>query len=582
MLLNRERGALVKRILAVLLLFLVAPSLLQAQETGARIEKRFEKLPEPKSTLQPFAFPVSNAVTPAVARTIRLTLHALKFSGNTAFSSEELNKHCAPLLGKEITLYDLYLVRDAITAQYGAAGFGLSRAVVPEQRIQADGVFLMEIIEGYVDDVVVKGGSEAQKSYLEYAARQIKAERPVRAATVDRYLLLANDRFAVKVKSMMQPSETNHGASTLIMTVEDSKLLDAGVSVDNRGTKSVGPTQINSNIGVNGLGGRASQTSVAYSTVEQLKELQYASITHTEIVTNEGTALSVSYTTSDSRPGTTTLQTTETKSNSNSWSAKIAHPLIRTHQQNLTASIKYDQKDTTSKTLGETTSSDKIRSVRAGLNYDYTDAYQGINQVIVEYSHGIEGLGSSTHSNDVKSRSDARYDYSKATVNVSRTQEIPPVVALDPDHVFLGFLVFGKYSVVFSAGGQMAETGLLSSEEFGIGGQQYGRAYDSSEILGDTGYAGSVEFRFVPDTENAFFKTTSFYAFYDAGQTYNFHPLSESDSRSKSLSSAGVGVRFGVTQYMNGSLEYALPLSRVVANEGNGNGRFFGSLSARF
>ncbi len=568
---TRSPGCFVKRSLLALAAVLFSAAFAFAQEDGSRLEKRYEKPPEPKSSLQPLQFPIDEKAPPAVAGTIRFVLRELKISGNTALSTDELAPSFQALLGKEVSLLDIYKARDTITAQYGAAGFALCKAVIPEQRIQSGGAVVMEIIEGYVDEVVIEGGSTAQRDYLEYAARQIKAERPLRAKTLERYLLLTNDRFAVKTTSVMKPSEKNHGATTLILQVEDAKLLEGNVSIDNRGTKTVGPTQINNSLGLNGLFGRASQTALAYNTVDQAEELQYFSLSHTEILTNEGTALNLSYSSSESRPGTKVMHDVENKSYTETWTIKLSHPFIRTRQQNLSLSAKYDQKDTNTHQLTSNTVLDKIRSVRLGANYDYSDGYQGINQALLEYSHGILGLGSSSNRNDIKSRADGKYDYSKATLNLSRTQELG---ILSP--------ALAKFSLFVSAGGQLSETGLLSSEEFGVGGQQYGRAYDSSEIIGDNGWAYIAEMRYTADTSGTWLKYLQLYGYFDQGQIYNYKPTSSTDTHTKGLSSAGAGLRYGITDHLSGSLEYALPLSRIVNSEHNGNGRLFASISARF
>ncbi len=217
------------------------------------------------------------------------------------------------------------------------------------------------------------------------------------------------------------------------------------------------------------------------------------------------------------------------------------------------------------------TSQDKIRSVRLGLNYDKADSSEGINQALFEYSFGIRGLGASDYSNPLKSRADGKPDYQKLTVNLSRKQE-------------LGYFSpsLSKFSVNAALMGQHSNAGLLSSEECGIGGQQFGRAYDSSEITGDSCLAASLELRFTPDTGGTPIKYAQFYGFYDGGTTTNETPLSATDPKTKSLTSAGFGVRFGLGQYLSGSIEAAKPLTRIVANKGNENARIFASLSVRF
>lgn len=548
-----------------------SPLIAFAQEDASRIEKRFEKPPEPKSTLQPLIFPIGAELPPEKAVELHFTLKELTIKGNTVFSAEELAPLYTELVGKEVSLLDIYKLRDAITAKYGDAGFGLSKAVVPEQRIQVDGLVRVDVIEGFVDEVIVEGGTEEQQAFLAHAIEQIKTERPLSVRTLERYLMLANDRFAIKVTATMKQSEKTPAASTLILKVEPAPKLGGGASLDNRGTRAVGPIQVNANVAVNALGGRASQTAVNYATVTQMSELQYVAFSHTEVLNNEGTSLNLGWANSISKPGTPDLLLLENKSTSKTWSVKLEHPFIRTRKENLSALVKYENKVSDSESLGTLTSQDKIRSVRLGLNYDKADTYEGINQYLVEYSFGLHGLGSTDDDDPLKSRADGRPDYQKITVNLSRTQELAVLAPM-----------LSKFSVNMAMVGQYSDTGLLSSEEFGVGGQQFGRAYDSSEILGDSGLAGSLELRFTPNTENTLLRYTQLYAFYDGGQTTNHAPLSPTDSKTKSLTSAGLGIRFGLGNYLNGSVEVAQPLTRIVANEDDKNPRLFANISARF
>ncbi len=562
---NKNKGV------SLVCLGLVVPLIALAQEDAGRLEKRFEQLPEPKSMAQPLVFPIGETLPPTQAADLRFRLKALTVKGNTVFSAEELQPLYAPLLGQEISLLDIYAVRDAITAQYGNAGFGLSKAVVPEQRIQAEGLVQIEIIEGFIDEVIIEGASEAQQDYLAYAAQKIKAERPLRAQTLERYLLLANDRFAIKVTSTMKQSDKTPGASTLILQVEPAPRINGGASIDNRGTDSVGKIQFNGDVSLNGLGGRASRTTLGYATVEQRRELQYWSLSHTEILSREGTSLTIGHTNSRSEPGTAILRQLEQQSDSKGWSVKVEHPFIRTRQENLSASIKYEQKDTESESLGSTTSLDKIRSIRLGLSYDKADAHDGINQAVLEYSKGIRGLGSSHQHSPLKSRVDGVPDYQKLALNLSRRQE-------------LGYFspLLSQFSLNAAVMGQYSDRGLLSSEECGIGGQQFGRAYDSSELLGDSCLAASLELRYAINTQGSPLQYAQAYVFYDGGSVTNHKPLNTADDRSKSLSSSGIGLRYGIGPYLSGTIEYAKPLTRDVANEGNRDARIFASLSVRF
>lgn len=550
---------------------LTLPLLSLAQDDAGRVEKRFERPPEPRALPQPLMYPIQEQLPPEQAEAIQFNLREISFKGNTAFSDAELRELAHEILGKETTLLKIYQLRDAITKKYGDAGFGLSKAIVPEQRIQAEGLVQLQIIEGFVDEVIIEGASALQRDFLSYLAAQITAERPLRASTLERYLLLANDRFAIKVSSTLRQSQKTPGASTLILKVEEAPKLDGGVSIDNRGTQAVGKNQLNSDISANGLFGRASKTTLGYASVEQSSELQYWSLNHTEVLGNEGSTLAFGYTNSLSKPGTPALRLLDQQSKSEGWSVKLAYPFIRTRQENLTAHLKYDQKDIESQSLAATTSLDRIRSLRLGFNYDNADAYDGINQALVEYSHGIQGLGATDNNSALKSRADGRPDYQKFTINLSRKQEL---AYFSP--------MLNKFAINAALMGQYSDRGLLSSEECGLGGQQFGRAYDPSEIMGDSCLAASLELRYTLSTLNSPFQYAQLYTFYDAGQTSNHTPLNATDKKTKSLSSNGIGIRYGIGKYLTGSLEFTKPITREVANEGNRDARLFASISVRF
>lgn len=561
-----------KKWLLALSVGVMIPFTVLAQEDAGRLEKRFEKPLEPKSVSQPLMFPIQEQLPPEQAGQIRFTLKQLAFTGNTAFSADQLGVLATSILDKDVSLLDIYHLRDAITKKYGEAGYGLSKAIIPEQRIQTEGIVQVQIIEGFVDEVIIEGASTAQRDYLAHAAEKIKAERPLNVKTLERYLLLANDRFAIKVTSTLKPSKKKTAASTLILKVETAPKLDGGLTIDNRGTDSVGKGQLYGNVSVNGLRGRASKTTLGYATVERPSELQYWSVSHAEILSQEGTSLTLGYTNTYSEPGKVTLRTLDQKSYSNGWSAKIAHPFLRTRQANLSAHVKYDQKDTEGAALSTTTSLDRIRSLRFGVSYDNADTFGGVNQALVEYSKGIAGLGATEDDSMLKSRAEGHADYQKITVNLSRKQELGTFIPM-----------LNQFSLYAAVMGQYSDRSLLSPEEFGIGGQEFGRAYDSSEILGDSGMAGSVELRYALNIqESSFISHVQFYTFYDAGTIRNHNAVQTDGDLTESLSSAGVGVRYGLWKNVTGGIEYAKPLSRDVANEGNKDGRIFASISTRF
>lgn len=119
-----------------------------------------------------------------------------------------------------------------------------------------------------------------------------------------------------------------------------------------------------------------------------------------------------------------------------------------------------------------------------------------------------------------------------------------------------------------SAEGQLASGALFSSEEFGYGGQVFGRAYDASEIMGDHGLAGALELRYEGLEMLAPARLVP-YAFYDVGVVWNVDPGEEQRA---SGSSVGLGVRLDLPWGFSGTLGVAQSLTREASAPLYGDG----------
>ena len=106
-----------------------------------------------------------------------------------------------------------------ITAKYGAAGYVLSRAIVPPQNFGRDGaVIRIQAVEGYVDQVIwrVEKLTRYRDFFTDYS-RSMTADRPANVRTLERYLLSPNDLPGLKFSTTLKPSPTHPNASILIV-----------------------------------------------------------------------------------------------------------------------------------------------------------------------------------------------------------------------------------------------------------------------------------------------------------------------------------------------------------------------------
>ena len=151
----------------------------------------------------------------------------------------------------------------------------------------------------------------------------------------------------------------------------------------------------------------------------------------------------------------------------------------------------------------------------------------------------------------------------------------------------------GDLSIFAAATGQFAGSQLLSSEEFGFGGEYFGRAFDFSEIAGDHGATGKVELRYaraadsVPFLRGMPLKDFQFFTYYDYGVAWRIDPVANGvvdGKHAQTGSSAGGGLRFSVNDNISGSIEIDKPLTRDVSARGTDGEepRLFFQLSANF
>jgi hemolysin activation/secretion protein len=293
----------------------------------------------------------------------------------------------------------------------------------------------------------------------------------------------------------------------------------------------------------------------------QPRELLYGEFSYQQPVGSEGTTLTATASASLVDPGAS-LAALDTEGQSTRFSLRATHPILRARGGNLSVSGSIDILDVGEDRLGVTNFDDHLRVFRVGLDYLRDDSWDGTTTVAVEVSQGIDILGASNAGDTALSRPDGDGVFTKVTAKLTRTQQIGQ-----------------EFSIWAAIKGQISADPLLSAEEFSLGGSEFGRAYDFSEITGEDGIAGSVELRYGKSLNQEILKAFQIYGFYDLGAVWNDD--TQGDSR-ESLASAGAGLRLTLPQSIFATAEVAKPLTRTVSTTGDQDWRAFFSLSANF
>lgn len=495
---------------------------------------------------------------------IAFTLKSVRFEGSKNLDSNGLMQFYKDKLGKSVTLNELNKMAANVTSHYRNEGFILTRAVVPPQRIE-NGVVTIRVIEGFVSDVQLKGDVGNPNSVLHSYAEKIKEAKPLDAATLERYLLLMEDLPGVEARAVIQPSATTPGASQVIVNIKRNKFEGSTAILNNRGTRYLGPVQATGVLAVNNLMQQDEQTSLrVINTIFYPDELKYFGARHEHAVGGYGTKVVLDGEFVATKPGYT-LEAFDVTGENYKLEASVLHPILRSRQSNWFVNSDFYMQRVNLSSFNTNLYQDHLRVLTLGSAFDFIDQLNAVNRMEGSVSKGFSW--GTSNNGLAHSRANGEASFVRFNANATRIQPIT-----------------GPWAASLSVEGQYSLDPLYAAEEYALGGQRFGSAYDPAEISGDSAIAGRVELQYNGTSDYPYLPTYQPYVFYDIGEVWNRSILVASEAKSESLASTGVGARFNMSDTLTGSMEYSVPLTRKVAT-GSGDGyepRFFFNLQYRY
>ena len=357
---------------------------------------------------------------PDAAEQVSFTLEKFKLEGVTAFTKNELTTIYQPYLDHEITLATIWLIAGQITQRYQDKGYFLSRAYVPAQEID-NGTVTIKVVEGTIAKVDIEDEVLAKRSLIQKLINRMKAQQPVSAYDLESFMLQMNALPGEKFRAFVEPIE---GAEAGVTRLSLRSIEEAGkgsVSVDNSGSRFLGPYQATVTYQDSFL--PLQQTTLSALTSMPTDELKYAAFRHAvPIYPDWKVELFGSYITA--KPGAS-LAPNDIKSNSVELGIGVHWQPIRQRQENLTLSLELTGKNTNGDILSDTPlTRDRIRTARGRLSYDTNDSWNGYNYLTFTVHQGLGRLGASKEGDVNLSRAEAEPDFTTAKLNYTRQQAI--------------------------------------------------------------------------------------------------------------------------------------------------------------
>jgi len=486
-------------------------------------------------------------------------LRHVAVTGATAIPHERLVTAYQPYLGKKVSQADLVAMAAAVSDVYRAAGFHLSRAIIPAQDV-AEGRLQIQVIEGSIVEVALKGEG-AEEFGVRTMLDAVIGECPSRFTTLERQLYLINGRPGVHIDDTgLEEIGTASGRFRLIVTLKTWHFFTS-FGVDNLGSSSVGPWQSYATAAFNSYLAAGDSLVLNLSTTPgDPRQLAFGRLSYEVPVGTDGARFGASGFYSEVWPGDIRhLISDNTKTESFELHGSITP--LQTQQSSLTLTAGIGFTNANENDVFGPVYADRIRTANVTADYRLQDNFGGTNYLTVNYRQGLDILGASHRDDDFLSRDGASAKFSALNFWFTRYQTLSDT-----------------WSLKLASAGQVASGPMFLSQQFYLGGAAFGRGYGSAEISGDNGLAGSVELRFDQKTNWKYLSGYQLYGFVDSGVAWND---GFGINGGTTLTSAGGGVRFFLWDGLQADIGGAVPLGyRAPDNPGRGARVLFSLTSA--
>jgi hemolysin activation/secretion protein len=553
----RNRATIV---VAGVVLVLTVPAASVAQVPPANLlpplqtpnQQPFER--PPFETEPPFELPRLRPAPPQTTRpvSIRLILRAVKFSGNTVFSTDELNAIAKPYIDRPVSFSDLEELRLRLTRAYLDRGYIDSGAVIPDQTV-TNGTVAINIIEGTLTGVEVSGADRLRPDYVENRVR-LAAGPPLNVGPLqERIQILLEDPLIARISAQLGPG-LRPGESDLKVQVEERPPLGAMLSFANDRAPSIGSEAGQLTLVGRDLTGFGDLSTFSLQKTVGLQDYAFA----TELpLTAYDTKIHLTGERTDAVVVEPPFNSIDVEGQTSSIEVGISQPVYRTPDQTfeLGAFVAYRQSETF--LLGEPFSFSpgvqngvsKVTVLR--LRQNWTDRSR--DQVLAlrsTFSFGLPVLG--------------------ATVNPS------PL----PDTRFSDWLGQAQYARRLSENGtelllrgdlQLSRDTLLPLEQFAVGGMDSVRGYRQNLLVRDNGLDSSIELRvpiWQPPSPIAGRDVgpIRIAPFVDYGRSWNVDQPSPSPQY---IASVGLGLLWDPVREVHAAIYYGYALKRQAPQPSN-------------
>lgn len=461
----------------------------------------------------------------------------------------------------EISFEDMQGVASKIVERYRQAGFIVSNAYLPAQTVGADQIVQIDVLEGKIGKIIVKGTRRYPPEVISAAAEKLRG-KPLRKDDVNSALLYARDLPGVTIASTFQPGEHTGDTDLVMIATEAKRPLKFTLGANNYGTELTGRYRAQAGVEwANPLGvGDVFNLNVDYA-LDPNDNVYGAATYRAPVIQVPGLSAVVGVSRNELQINTGSFASLNVKGPSSQYFSGIDWKFINRVNLQTVSTLHVIREKSRLDSLGVHLSDEDFLLAEWAYGLVHTDRrFNGVDIFQV-------GLRKSIKDNslepDLISPEHSR-SFLVGKVSYTRMQFLTKSQRL--------YLKFA---------GQYTNDALVPLEQFSLGGPDSTRAYPIADALRDRGYYSSLEYHVdapgFGDKVSPFYgrpwrELLEFQLFVDYAKGFSVGANKESNPTNVTLSGAGGGLIFRLPRFHHFEfhLNGAVPLGSQDASDKKG------------
>ncbi|QSA97269.1 ShlB/FhaC/HecB family hemolysin secretion/activation protein [Methylococcus sp. EFPC2] len=487
-----------------------------------------------------------DATAPEAGATAPPTFDLLEIRvvGNSVLDNRTIEKTVYPFLGPGKGIAEIDSARQALEAVYHERGYQTVFVNIPEQDVE-NGLVRLEVAEGKIDRLKITGSRYYSLGRIRERVPELAEGKVPHTPTLEKEITRLSEESKDRRVTPMLRAGTTPGTVEAELKVDDELPVHGSVEMNGRNSVGTSRTRLTASLRYDNLWQRHHSASLQYQTAPEEQDVEVWAGTYVMPLFDNGMRLALYGVGVDSTSEVASAGALSVVGTGHIFGMRLIKPFenLGDYSHSLSAGLDYKSFDQAIFQQGADTGNSPLSYLPFMVRYDGGWKVQGssVTSIGLETRFSVRGLG-----NDQQEFEDRRFK--------SRPDFIYFVGELKHQHVLPGDL-----RLAARVSGQVADSPLISNEQFAAGGDDTVRGYHEVQELGDHGVIGSLELHSPNMNYWESVDNLRGLMFVDAARLWIEDALPGTPERS-SLASAGLGLRMEIWKHLSGVFDWAYPL----------------------